>query len=36
MPKKSDCNLHEGKTSPLVRDFMNGVELEDDEKKVDI
>ena len=35
MPKKSDRNLHEGRKSPVapvVRDFMNDVELEDDEK----
>ena len=31
MPKKSHRNLHEGRTSPVVRDFMNDVQLEDDE-----
>ena len=31
MPKKSHRNLHEGRTSPVVRDFMNDVQLEYDE-----
>ena len=31
IPKKNHRNLHEGRTSPVVRDFMNDVQLEDDE-----